>query len=172
MKKSLRILFLLALILLAEQSVIAQTSLRSCVNVNGMWSNWQTATIRGGFYGNYTSFHLFDEPNKPWSDVHFSFTIYNYVEPSDDVKKQHRMSKEWFQYNGIVEYWVCDEYPTIKDVLSEFMWPAICSKGNGVRVKRTANAIIRIEPYKKHPRVYNFIFDNVAFAIDLEFDRW
>ncbi len=151
----------------------AQTTIRYCVNVNGMWNAWQTSNLSGGFYGNYSGFHIFDEPNKPWGDIHFSFQIHGYVEPSDEVKKQHRRNKEWFQYNGTVEYWVCDEYPTIKDVLSKFGWPAICpTRGTIRRVKRTANAVIRIEPYKKHPRVYNFIFDDVAFAIDLEFDRW
>ena len=35
-------------------------------------------------------------------------------------------------------------------------------------VKRTADAIIKIAPYKKRPQCYNIYFDGVAVGIDME----
>lgn len=153
---------------------LAQTEIRVCCRIDGIWNKWETYQLDGGFYGNYQGFFVFSESNKPWGAQLFSFKITDYVEPSDEVKKQHRKSKEWFKYKGIVEYWVSEDYPTVKDILSRFGRLLISSKPSdgSLSVKRTAQAEIWIQPYKKHPRVYNFFFDGVGFGIDLQFDRW
>ena len=84
--------------------------------------------------------------------------------------KQHYKTKEWLEYNGIVEYYVTDDYPTIKSQLKAIQqgklhWGWIGGDYNrknnkefgGIAVKRTAKAEIDIQPFKlRHNwRCYN-----------------
>ena len=78
--------------------------------------------------------------------------------------------RKWYEYHGTVEYYVTEQYPTITSVLKTFEFPTFdCDSGTDGNpcVKRTANATIKIAPYKDHPRCYNIYFDDVVVAIDL-----
>lgn len=146
----------------------------TCVNVNGYWSNWVYRSMM--VYGRYSSIQIggYNDDYRlcePW-DYSFKFTINNYHAPTKKELKYHYKNNIWFEYSGTVEYWVNDEYPTIEAVFRNFKWPAIAQTGKTIRAKRTAKAIIRIAPYKKHPKIYNIIFDNVGFAIDLKNCHW
>ena len=114
------------------------------------------------------------EPIIVYNEIHDSL---NY---SEQEIKQHYKTKEWLEYNGIVEYYVTDDYPTIKSQLKAIQqgklhWGWIGGDYNrknnkefgGIAVKRTAKAEIDIQPFKlRHNwRCYNMFFDDVAVGI-------
>lgn len=142
---------------------------------DGYWSSWHT--IYAECYGKYSSFILYSSDVHP-SNYFFKFTINNYQQPTSKEIKAHRKSNTWYEYQGTVEYYVHEDYPTIKDVLKKEGFPFIYyidkpywhNWGYDAKkpiVRRTAIATIKIAPYKKHPETYNFLFDNVGFAIDM-----
>lgn len=143
-------------------------------NFDGMW---RPISARGTFDG----FCLYYNGNHP-SEFFFNFVISNPSKYSTQELKQHYKSKEWLEYFGVVEYYVTDDYPTIKDVLKgiskgKLLWytiggdynskPDIYKLQGGVAVKRTEIATIKVQPYKaSHKwRVYNIYFDKVAIGI-------
>lgn len=143
---------------------------RACVYYDGYWGEWHN--FRNSLYGNNSSMIIY-VPDYHRSLYQFKFTISNYHAPSKDEIKYHLKNNEWYQYDGVVEYYVTDEYPTIKDVFKKTGFPSIhpalhdINAGQTPCAKRTAKAIIRIEPYKKHPQVYNIWFEDVGFGINL-----
>ena len=95
----------------------------------------------------------------------------NKIIPDKKTIKEHYKSNKWFEYSGTAEYYVTENYPTIAAILKAYDFPHFNSKsgydGNPC-VKRTAKAIIKIAPYKKHPECYNIYFDDVAVAISFD----
>ena len=141
---------------------------------DGYWSDWHTIYPSNyKLYGNYSSMIIYASQAHR-SSYNFKFTIANYRTPSKDELKQYRKNNEWIQYNGTAEYYITDDYMTIKDIFKETNFPSICpwkhqvDKGQTPCLKRTVNAIIRIQAYKDHPKRYSIIFDDVALCIDLE----
>lgn len=164
-----------------------------CFNYDGYWGDWKSCYQWYRIYGSYNGFLIYVNDEHP-SDYFFSFTIDNRTAPSKKEVKEHFKSKTWWEYQGTVEYYVCDVYPTIKDCFKEFGRPLrksdlktteysgklsvlratrIRQQGSFVAqgvTKRTARATIKIAPYSHKtlkPRVYNIYFDNVGFGIDL-----
>ena len=143
----------------------------TCAWYDGYWGNWES--IEFNIRGNYSGMILYDPDYHP-SYYSFKFTINNFIPPTKDEKKRHIKSDEWYQYEGVVEYYVTDAYPTIKDVFKKFPFPSVCpalhkvEEGQTPCAKRTVKATIRIAPYKDHPKVYNIMFEDVRLGIDLE----
>ncbi len=143
---------------------------RCCVYYDGYWGDWHGVSNK--LYGNNSTMIIY-VPEYHRSYYQFKFTIENYYVPTKDEKKRRLKSKEWYQYNGTVEYYVTDDYPTIKDVFKKNAFPSICpaihriEAGETPCAKRTAKATIKIEPYKDHPQVYNIWFEDVGFGINL-----
>lgn len=138
-----------------------------CYNIDGYWGDSSRLSMR--IYGNYNGFVLYkDHP----SNYTFKFTIDTEHNPTKKEIKSRYKKNIWWEYTGTVEYYVSEQYPTIKDVLEKGIGPTFLNSkssfpGNPV-IKRTAKAIIRIAPYKKRPQTYNFVFDDVGYAINLE----
>lgn len=149
---------------------------------DGYWSGWRGY---GGSWrmvrakGTFDGFCLYKPENHP-SEYFFKFYISNPSGYSEQEIKQHYKTKEWLEYNGIVEYYVTDDYPTIKSQLKAIQqgklhWGWIGGDYNrknnkefgGIAVKRTAKAEIDIQPFKlRHNwRCYNIFFDDVAVGI-------
>lgn len=177
-----------------------QKGLYTAYLYKGYWSEWKEtdydyidlfvkrAKIR--IAGNKGSFCLYNYGNHP-SDFFFNFSINGYAPPSKKAIKEHYKHKQQWVYNGYVEYFVCDVYPTIEDCFKELGRPLnksdleaydynsklsvikasqIKNRGSFTpiglkRVKKSAT--IKIMPYKKVPECYNFFFDDVGYAVDL-----
>lgn len=81
-------------------------------------------------------------------------------------RKRHLKNKEWYVYEGTVEYYVNDIFPTAdalaKDCRLVIPNPRI---DNSPSVKRQAKCTIKIAPYKKKPEVWNIYFDNIGIGI-------
>lgn len=159
-------------------SNIAKAQIRTNAYYDGYWGEWQIQWLPSlfsstpekfyyGLYGNESGFIVYDADLHP-SDYVFKFQINNYVAPTKKQIKEHYKRQEWYEYYGTVEYFVVEEYPTIKDILKQWGFPLYGQHTTGTPIaKRVANATIKIAPYKKHPEVYNIWFDDVAIAIQL-----
>lgn len=164
MKKILTLLFFVAFPLFAE------AQLSTNVYYDGYWGEWKreyysySKSSWYSIYGNYSGFIVHFESFHP-STYLFKFQIDTYRTPTKDEIKYHRKNNIWYEYSGTAEYFINNEYPTIKDALKSFnKFPSV---KNGDGYKRTVNATIKIAPYKDHPRVYNIFFEDVAIALDL-----
>ena len=146
---------------------------------DGYWGEWRRHTSRihpsynkYKLYGNYSGFIVYNNGDHP-SEFIFKFQIntFDFIEPTKKIKKQMIKLNKWYEYSGEVEYYVTEKYPTITAVLRTYGFPYFSnnsgSAGNPC-VKRTANATIKIAPYKDHPECYNIYFDDVAVAITLD----
>lgn len=147
---------------------------------NGYWGQWKSHTTRYGYgipnsneyslYGNYSGFIIYKKGDHP-SKYIFKFDTYGYRVPDKKERKAHLKSNEWYEYSGSVEYYVTESYPTINAVLNAYEFPYFnCDSGSSGNpcVKRTAQAKIKIAPYKDRPKCYNIYFDNIAVGIDME----
>ena len=97
----------------------------------------------------------------------------------------------WWEYQGTVEYYICDLYPTLTDFVkikyrflrdfdvndSEYEKKLSALKASKMLKgqsftpisfkKIIKQATIKIAPYKKVPRVYNIYTDDCGIALDL-----
>lgn len=150
---------------------------------DGYWGEWKSHTTRYSYlsptyeYGLSSSkegIAIYNKGDHP-SAFFFRFAITTYfVNPDKKTKKAHIKYNTWYEYQGKVEYYVTEEYPDIVSILRKYDFPCFnvnSGKEGNPCVKRTANATIKIAPYKDHPRVYNIYFDNVAVAISFD-DIW
>lgn len=150
----------------------AQATIGVCCYYDGYWGEWKPLSI--DLYGNYGGFIFYNSGDHK-SNYVFKFQISNYITPTKKAIRYMKKNNRWFEYEGTVEYWVHEDYPTIKDVFKKFGCPmrfrfeSQYSDNKKPTVKRVAKAKIQIAPnfYKNHPRVYNIWFDDVGFGIDL-----
>lgn len=157
--ESTRAVFCLCLVFLFVP--LSVKSQQICFAYKGEWSSW------GKIYGNtyrYVDGTGFEIQNYG-GVVYLKFQITNYTPPTKAEIKAHEKSQKWFEYGGIVEYYVSDEYPTAKDV-AKACNVVIPDARHDVtpKVKRVAYATIKIAPYKKVPYCYNLFFDGIGIG--------
>lgn len=157
----IRLCLLILLLLIIPVDSFAQ---KQCFNYKGQWSSW--SSISGNIY------HYADESGiilkTNGLQEYFRFQISNYKPPTKKELKQHIKSGEWFEYEGIVEYYVNDTYPTAEDISKScyFVMPNPRVDITPT-IKRSTKCIIRIAPYKKLPACYNVLFDEIGVGIDI-----
>jgi len=161
-------------ILLGVISIIISLSSFAQISTNayydGYWGQWKKDYSeylgRGEYkiYGNYSGFIVYYYHSHP-SEYIFKFQINNYNPPTKDVIKYYYKNEIWHEYSGYVEYFIDNSYPTIKTALK--LWSFAFVSNRDTSIKKTAKATIKIAPYKKHPKLYNIFFEDVAVAIDL-----
>lgn len=183
--------FIFIILLLFGVFAYSQTK-KFCCYYDGYWSKWRSFSAQ--INGNYNGFILYNPWEHP-SNYYFSFEIDNRTPPTKKEVKNHYKKDIWWEYQGTVEYYVCDIYPTIKDCFVQFGRPLMKSDlestdySNKLSIlratrinqqgsftlkgltKRTARAKIKIEPYSHKtlkPKVYNIWFDGIGFGIDLD----
>ena len=183
-------LLLLAFLLLGVSNVAySKFYLKHSVYYNGFWGDWKEfrdCTLKG----DYNGFYLYEDTKHP-SEYFFKFEITGYVAPSKKEIKQHYKANTWWEYKGYVEYYICDVYPTVVDVIKEkgrllrdydllfseydrrlaTLKASKMTRGENYspigfkRIRKSAT--IKIAPYKKVPQCYNIYFDGGGYAIDL-----
>lgn len=166
MKKNLLILFFLTTL---PNYALAQLSTSAWYD--GYWGEWKeqysryTGVCYYNLFGNYSGFTVYYRSDHP-SNYSLKFQISSYTPPSKEMIKYHYKNNIPFEYSGIVEYFVSESYPSIKSALKSwgFTW---VKNGDNDSYKRTVNATIKISPYKKSPKCYTLIFDDVAIGLDL-----
>lgn len=189
-------IFALKSILILMLLFIPSLAFSQFIGVNyyymGVWNGWDGNRDMNKYhlYGSKHGFRVYKDGHRP-ADFFFRFWITDYKTPDKKDIKQHYKTNTAWNYNGYVEYYVCDVYPTFEDCLSELgrplyeedtQWSSYQEKLALVKAKNirkngyfnpigykkvTKPAQISITPYKKYPRIYNIFFDGVGYAIDL-----
>lgn len=135
----------------------------------GAWSDWKKEnSIYGSMIAKYSDGSGF--VLKTSGEVeYFSFRINHYMPPTKDEIKEHRKNGMWFEYSGVVEYYVNDFRPTAEAIAKAcyFVKPDPRRDETPV-VKRTAPAKIRIAPYKTRPECFNIFFDNIGVGLQID----
>ena len=170
---------LLAILLFAIISNAIKAQIKTNSWHDGYWGEWKSHTTRYNYfpptfeyslYGGYSGFIIYKKGAHP-SEYIFKFEANSYQIPDKKTIKEHYKNNVWYEYSGTVEYYVTESYPTIAAVLRTYGFPYFnCNSGydGNPCVKRTANATIKIQPYRKHPECYNINFDDVAVAISFD----
>lgn len=144
-----------------------------CFNYQGSWSSWKNSYYTTGILETpkvraYTDGSGLVLINNGGIEI-FKFHINNYTPPSKAELKQHRKSGDWFEYQGTVEYYVTDQYPTAQSFAkaNELVSPNP-RKDETPSVKRYGTATIKIAPYKTNPKVYNIWFDGIGVGLSVQ----
>lgn len=136
---------------------------------DGYWSDWKDVSNATKIKGDYSGFIIYNVNDGPWN-YYFKFKIDYFWMPDKKKRREHRKENKWYEYTGVVEYYICDDYPNIYEIFKKYRGPRFISKAleNGRPTKKiTSRATIKIAPYKDHPKCYNIWFDNVGLGIDL-----
>ena len=145
--------------------------IRTAYGMDGYWSSWNFSLLE--VTGSMRNFVLFNGSDHP-SIFLLRWKADNYTKPSKKEIKEHIKSDSWFEYTGTVEYWVSEEYPTIKDVLKKKQGSLVTnpdsgygnSQSSGRKVKRTATAKMMCQFYKNgYIKNINLFFDNIGYGI-------
>lgn len=140
-----------------------QTSFR----LNGIWGKWEK-DYSLAFSGSIVQGLIYDIDSEPYY-YDFKWVIENYRSPTNkEINDCKKNGGGYFKYNGYVEYFVTEEYPTIESLIrlgSIYIWPNE-NKGYGYKpVKRKANAQIWVSADKKRPHYFQFFFDGIGIAV-------
>lgn len=149
-----------------------------CANYDGSWTVWKsynnfqiTGSYKGFVLGLNDGTFLFkftiSDSSKPSSSAG---SVGGYVTGVQEIPSK---SKEWLEFDGTVEYYICDEYMTLYSRFSKCREAQFITKSWGEANHRPVKLVkskakIKIAPYRKHPKVYNIWFDNVGLGIDLQ----
>lgn len=152
--------------LLCAFSCIAQTEciVSHSAKIDGIWGAW-TSDGRDYYYGRFSEVYRIGEMRHP-SEYGWKLSLENFVKPSKEDIKKHYKNQIWWDYNGLLEYYVTDEYPTAlsqireKNCLSVVPWLHDVSKGQTPCVKRVMRVFVTIAPYKDYPHCYCINFRN------------
>ena len=135
------------------------------VELNSVWGAW-SQTYRDYYYGSFREFVHIGERRHP-SEYIWKLELKDYVHPTKSEIKKHYKNKEWWTYEGILEFFVTDEYPDAVSQLKKngdlFVAPWLhdVSKGQTPCVKKTIPVEVKIAPYKDYPHCYNIHFRNL-----------
>lgn len=139
---------------------------------DGYWSEWQDCGNSCKIKGGYSGFIFYSSSDGPWNYL-FKFTIDNFRMPEAKQRKKDAKNGVWYEYTGTVEYYICDDYPTMYSVFKEAKKPKFVPKdrADGRPTKKvTSKATIKIAAFKDRPNTYNIWFDNVGVAFsDISF---
>jgi hypothetical protein len=171
MKLFIRTIFVVLLYLLSFGEGKAQYNIETSVNINGYWTEWQYTMLEFNYKyrvetNTLSEIVLYKSYYNPWEWC-MRITI-DYKKPSRKECFQHKSRNEWYEFDGTIEYWVNEEYPTSRELCKSISGYPHLNEITG-KVKRTASARIRIPPfsYRQGPRVLNIWFDDIALAVCL-----
>lgn len=147
----------------------SQVSMSTSAYVKGYWTDWKGSYYRVTLQytktdASFTGMEIRLLDKQPW-DWCFKFEIDNYKKVGKEIRRIHMKNNSWYEYSGWVEYYVCDDYPTIQKVLERYQFPHIQPTGDSARAKRRARATIKIAPYENVPKCYNIYFDNIGVGL-------
>ena len=151
---------------------IVSIAQRMCFNYGGEWSAWSKSFTTELFsepkvkiYGDGSGVFLYNAGGREI----FNLKISNYIPPTKQERKDHYKNSQWYEYEGTVDYYVNDKYPTAADLARANTIVSPNSRTDETpSVMRHAKATIKIAPYKDNPEVYNLWFDGVGMAVSIQ----
>lgn len=138
------------------------------VNVDGFWSDWWREDFRNYGISKHGPAVFFVYPAGELPSNYFLKVQIDYYNSKDE------------DFDGWVEYYVSETYPTIKSVFTNAykykglrIFPRPSSQWSENTVKRRAKASIKVlKRYRNNPTVINCWFDNVGLAMDISMVAW
>ncbi len=119
--------------------------------------------------GSYSGFIIYDSTDGPW-EYYFKFSIDNYTLPDSKQRKKDAKNNVWYEFTGVVEYYICDDYPTAYSLYKAHKGPRFipAKLENGRPTKKiSSRATIKIEAFVDRPKIYNIWFDGVGLGISM-----
>lgn len=159
--------FIILALLFMTTNAFSQNSLSAYFD--GYWSDWKNLGTAEIIHGNYDGFMIYLQEEGPW-EYRFKFTVDNMTFPNKKQRKEDVKNGKWYVFSGTVEYYICDDYPTVLSIFRAAKGPlfAPAKLKNGRPTKKiTSKATIKIKAFKDLPRTYNIFFDNVGLGVTL-----
>lgn len=166
MKRFLLFTFLVSLF---STTVYCYPWCRTTIYKDGSWLPWRECSGVAQF-GQWNNFTLAPDLPSYNHKYYFRVIIDNFVIPDRKTRNLHIKNNEWYEYSGFIEYWIDDDHP---DFLSQTESTDVSylpnndpyrTYNNRPRIIKRSKAIIKIQPYKKTPLVYNIWFEGIGFA--------
>ena len=164
-KSSLIILFVIIPI-----TSFCQTYFSFTKCINNYWGEWKYSnpyrTIDGGYLlnGTYDEFIIYAYDKHPSQYIMKVKLFAMSVDNDKKAKKQRIKTDQWYEYTGTVEYYTNGLWDKFKDIVNQ--WPYVPDASYGE--VHTVSATIKIQPYKKNPKVYNILFEGYGIGINLD----
>lgn len=165
--KKISLILLLVIIPIASFS---QIHFSFCKCINNYWGKWEHfnpyQTMSKGYVldGTYNEFIIYAYDKHP-SQYIMKVKLYAMSVDNDKKAKKRRIKEnQWYEYTGSVEYYTHGLWDKFKDIINQ--WPFVPDASNGE--VHTASATIKIQPYKKNPKVYNIFFEGYGIGLDLD----
>lgn len=144
---------------------------------DGFWHDWEY--IGNRFAGSWNDLILYNSADGI-ENYTLRVTIDNpQVMPNKKQRKEMLKTKQWIDFTGTVEYFICDDYPTAYDIFKKYrsgLWHSLIyhnwrdknwNQRPTKRVKK--NVRIQVAPFKNNNiRTYNIWWDNVGLGITLD----
>ena len=119
--------------------------------------------------GTYYQFVVHDVLEGP-SHYYFRITINNFYIPDKKTRKSHIKNNEWYEFSGYIEYWIDDDHMDFLSCLPSYgrtipieAVPWLHFDGRPSIIKKS-QATIKIQPYEKHPELWNIWFEGIGYA--------
>ena len=130
----------------------------------GEWSSWESFDTYISRNNDGSMYEL----KTPGGRTFFAFYMNNFLPPTRREIIARQESDTWYVYNGSVEYYVNDRYPTAETLAKACtLVQPNPRKDVTPNVQRTCSATIKVQPYKKTPEVFNIWFDNIGIGVDI-----
>lgn len=148
---------------------INMSAISLACSFDGYWSEWIDCGNGISIKGSYSGFIFYEPSEGPWNWL-FKFSVDNFKLPDAKQRKKDAKNGVWYEFSGSVEYYICDDYPTIYNVFKKNKSPKFVAKEqkDGRPTKKiTSKATIKIAAFKDRPNTYNIFFDNVGLGISM-----
>ena len=139
---------------------------------DGYWGEWHGGDnyLAKGTYNDFIAYKSGIHPSEYYFKLKFNVTDAVNGEIPKKERKRRLKNKEWYEYEGTIEFYLNEKFSTLKSWVVDFGrmgWSFPRRNQNGT-TKIEVPCKIRIAPYKDKPRVYNVWFDNfgIAFIIN------
>lgn len=162
------------MLMFMSTNMYGQRAFSYCKNINGYWGKWQYSIPYSSgevLQGTYDEFIIYANSYHPASfimRVKINGLVIEHGKKEKARRKAAIKANTWYQYTGTVEYFTDDRYKSFKDQFDR--WPSgiLMPKATDTNIKSNIRpAIIKIEPFKKNPTVYNIFFDGFGIGIQL-----
>jgi len=157
------------LALLFSATVYCYPWCKTSIYIDGSWLPWRdcSGVVQ---YGQWNNFTLAPTGDGYSHLFYIRVIIDNFVIPDRKTRKLHLKSNEWYEYSGYIEYWIDDDHPDFLSQTNRIHVSYLPSNDQyrtfdgRPRIIKRSKAIIKIEPFKKTPLVYNIWFEGIGFA--------
>lgn len=161
-----RLIVILGLVLMS----VAVKAISWSYFYDGLWSEWSPRYFARAS-GNWHDFVIYNANGGSIHNYLFRITIDN-PETLPDKKQRKVMfkNKQWLEFTGTIEYYICDDYPTAYDIFKKnWQWIEYNYSDTRPVIKVKKIVTIKISPTKGDKiGTYNLWWENVGFGFSFD----